>query len=40
MYTEQIIWFLMWPVMIWFSYKMVRLALKKYEKNVDETQPE
>jgi hypothetical protein len=33
MYTEQIIWFLSWPVMVWFSYQMVKLALKKYEKN-------
>jgi hypothetical protein len=31
---EQIIWFLSWPVMIWFSYQMVRLALKKFEKNL------
>lgn len=33
MYTEQIIWFIIWPVFIWFSYKMVRMALKKFEKN-------
>ncbi len=32
MYTEQIIWFIAWPVLIWFSYKMVRLAIKKFEK--------
>jgi hypothetical protein len=22
----------MWPVMIWFSYKMVRWALRRFEK--------
>ena len=33
MYTEQILWFISWPVIVWFSYKMVRLALKKFEKN-------
>ena len=33
MYTEQIIWFLSWPVLIWFSYQMVKVALKKFEKN-------
>lgn len=33
MYTEQIIWFISWPVIVWFTYKMVRLALNKFEKN-------
>ncbi len=33
MYTEEIIWFIVWPVLIWFSYKMVRLAVKKFEQN-------
>ncbi len=33
MYLTSILWFLTWPVMIWFSYKMVRLALKKFDKN-------
>ena len=33
MYTEQILWFLSWPVIIWFSYQMVKVALKKFEKN-------
>jgi len=32
MYTEQIIWFISWPVIVWFTYKMVRLALNKFEK--------
>lgn len=31
MLTE-IIWFITWPVLIWFSYKMVRIALNKFEK--------
>ena len=31
MLTE-IIWFITWPVLIWFSYKMVRVALNKFEK--------
>jgi len=33
MYTEQIIWLISWPVLIWFSYKMARLAINKFEKN-------
>lgn len=32
MYTEQILWYISWPVIVWFTYKMVRLALKKFEK--------
>lgn len=30
---EQIIWFLSWPVLIWFSWVMVWIAVKKFEKN-------
>ncbi len=37
MYTEQIIWLISWPVLIWFSYKMVRLALNRFEKNEQTT---
>jgi hypothetical protein len=33
MYTTQILWILSWPVIIWFSYQMVKLAIKKFEKN-------
>jgi hypothetical protein len=33
MYLTSILWFISWPLFIWFSYKMVRLALKKSEKN-------
>lgn len=32
MYTKEILWFISWPVMIWFAYKMVRLAIDKFEK--------
>ena len=30
----------MWPVMIWFSYKMVRWALRRFEKVYAEQGPE
>jgi len=33
MYTEQIIWLISWPILIWFAYKMARLAINKFEKN-------
>jgi len=36
MYTTQILWILSWPVIIWFSYQMVKLAIKKFEKNSSE----
>lgn len=29
---KEIIMFFTWPVIIWFSYKMTRVALKKFEK--------
>lgn len=29
---KEIIMFFIWPVIIWFSYKMTWLALKKFEK--------
>ena len=32
MYISEILWFISWPVLIWFSYKMVRLAINKFEK--------
>ncbi len=38
MYTEQIIWFIVWPVLIWFSYKMIRLAINKFEKAEEASQ--
>ena len=39
MYTSEIIWLISWPIIIWFSYKMARLALKQFEKKeqTDET---
>lgn len=33
MYIEQILWVLSWPVLIWLSYQLVKVALKKFEKN-------
>ncbi len=38
MYTTEIIWFLTWPVLIWFSYKMVRIAVKKFEQSEKNSQ--
>jgi hypothetical protein len=35
MYTVQILWFISWPVLIWFTYQMVKLALKKFDKNTE-----
>ena len=32
MYTTEILWLISWPVIIWLSYKVVRLALNKFEK--------
>ncbi len=32
MYISEILWFISWPVLIWFSYKMVRLAINKFEE--------
>lgn len=32
MYTTEIIWLIMWPVMIFLSYRLVLVALKKFEK--------
>jgi len=31
MHTEQILWLLSWPVLIWVNYVVIRYALKKYE---------
>jgi len=35
MYIREIIWFLSWPFVIWFSYKMVIYALKKLEHKTE-----
>jgi len=32
MYLKEILWLISWPVFIWFSYKMVRYALKKLDR--------
>ncbi len=32
MYTTEIIWLIIWPVLIWVSYRLVLVALKRYEK--------
>jgi len=38
MYTKSIIWFLVWPVLIYISYRLVLFVLKKYEaRQVTET---
>lgn len=29
---EQILWFLSWPVFIYLTYRLVLIALKKFEK--------
>lgn len=29
---KEIIWFFTWPLIIWISYKLTRLSLKKFEK--------
>jgi len=32
MYTTEIIWLLIWPMLICLSYRLVLVALKKFEK--------
>jgi len=32
MYTTEIIWLLIWPMLIYLSYRLVLVALKKFEK--------
>jgi len=32
MYITEIIWLLVWPVLIWVSYKLAAFAIKKYEE--------
>jgi len=34
MHTVQILWFLSLPVMIYLSYRLVLIVLKKYEKKI------
>lgn len=35
---EQIIWFLSWPALIYLSYRLTLLALKRFESNKDSDQ--
>ncbi len=32
MYTMEIIWLIIWPVLIFVSYRLVLVALRKFEK--------
>jgi hypothetical protein len=34
MYTAEIISIITWPVLIWVSYRLVLIAIKKFEKKV------
>lgn len=36
MYTTPILWMLSWPVLIIISYQLVKLAVKKFEKKLEE----
>jgi hypothetical protein len=33
MHTVEILWLISWPVLIYISYRLVLVALKKFEKN-------
>lgn len=39
MITE-ILWLLSWPVLIFISYRLVLIALKKFEKNMEQAESE
>ncbi len=32
MYTTEIMWLIIWPVLIFISYRLVLVAIKKFEK--------
>lgn len=32
MYTTEIIWLILWPILIYVSYRLVLVALKRFEK--------
>lgn len=36
MYIVEIIWLASWPVMMWLTYKLTRIALKRLDEIVDE----
>ncbi len=35
MYTMEIIWLIIWPVLIFISYRLVLVALKRFEKKAN-----
>jgi len=38
MYTTEIIWLLIWPVLIILSYRLVLIAIKRFEKKRMQTE--
>ena len=36
MYIREILWLLSWPVLIYVSYRIILLAIAKFEKNLKE----
>jgi hypothetical protein len=36
MILSGILWFLTWPIIIMVSYQLIKFALKKYEKKLEE----
>ena len=38
MYLSEILWLIAWPVLIFISYRLVLVALKKFEKKVTKTE--
>ena len=38
MYTTEIIWLLTWPVLIFLSYRLVLIALKRFESRRSDAQ--
>lgn len=39
-YTQAIIWYAMWPLAIYISYKFVRLNIEHLEENLENTTKE
>jgi len=37
-YLIQILWILSWPLLIFISYKAIRLVLENYEKKLEEAE--
>jgi len=38
MYLSEILWLIAWPVLIFISYRLVLVALKKFEKKLAKTE--